>query len=88
MKWIFIALTFITTSASAQNAYDISFENHIAHLVEEGHLDNSDAQETIINNQIDSKDIQKRKEQARGIASTLSKVKVYSISNEPIEIQP
>lgn len=88
MKMIFIILTFISFGALAQGSHEISFESHIASLVQEGHLDDSDAQEKLINNQVESKDFHKRKEQARGIASTLSKVKVYSIVNTPIEIQP
>lgn len=67
---------------------DVNYEGHLAKLVEEGHINQSDVDEKIIQNELTVHNQNKRKRQARGIASTLSKVKVYKIINEPIEIQP
>jgi hypothetical protein len=86
-KIILLILSF-SISAYADMPQGLNYEHHLNKLVEEGHLNKDDAEDKIILKQIDENNYQNRKAQARGIASTLSKVKVYKIINEPIEIQP
>lgn len=88
MKIVCMMLTFISISAFGMNEKEISFEHHIEDLLQEGHIDNQTAKNTILKNDFNTKNLEKRKARARGIASTLSKVKVYKIVNKPIEIQP
>jgi len=89
MKILLITFSLLfSLNLLARPAGAMNYEAHLARLVEEGHLNQSDAQEQIIQNELTVTDQNKRKSQARGIASTLSKVKVYKFVNEPIEIQP
>ena len=88
MKKIILLLSIFSLLTYAEMPRDVDYENHLNRLVEEGHFNKNDAEDKIINAKLTNQNYHERKAQARGIASTLSKVKVYKIVNEPIEIQP
>ena len=90
MKFVWLILTVLSFNVFAlpDHGVDVSLEHHIANLAKEGHINDKDIQKSIFDNNVDDQKITQRRLRARGIASTLSKVKVYRIINKPIVIQP